>query len=318
MSGGAAGGPVFVFSTHRSGGTLLARVLNCHPELVIWGEHGGFINKLAEIDAAVERYPPLTSPLASRGLDSFVQGAKSDPASFNPWVTPFARDGFRQWCRAFIETTFSRGLRPGQRWGFKEIRYHTVATAAFLAALFPDARFVILRRALYPLAVSNLLAPWSVDRLRWSGALATASGVTAAIADCAYALTAIDHGLRAIVTVLPDRCHVVAHDSITPEAQQVFAELFMFLGLKGSMDLLHAIRAVVRGRVGATNFAASEGHLSLAAVQRELPAALAAAQADIAAHGPDPARLKRLAAQGRFSFVVGDHHMCGTQDSMMF
>jgi hypothetical protein len=25
-----------------------------------------------------------------------------------------------------IEAIFTRGLRPGQRWGFKEIRYHRV------------------------------------------------------------------------------------------------------------------------------------------------------------------------------------------------
>src|SRR6266480_2083330 len=28
--------PVFIFAIHRSGGTLLTRMLNCHPDLVIW------------------------------------------------------------------------------------------------------------------------------------------------------------------------------------------------------------------------------------------------------------------------------------------
>jgi len=43
-------GPVFVLSPARGGGTVLARILNCHPQLVIWGEHVGLINRLAEID----------------------------------------------------------------------------------------------------------------------------------------------------------------------------------------------------------------------------------------------------------------------------
>jgi len=45
-----------------------------------------------------------------------------------------------------IEKIFARGLRAGQRWGFKEIRYHRVLTVRFLEKLFPNARFVILRR----------------------------------------------------------------------------------------------------------------------------------------------------------------------------
>ena len=318
MNEAPSGGPVFLLSAHRSGGTLLARALNCHPDLVIWGEHAGFINRLADIDSIAGHYPRLTEPLADRDLATFVAHEKSDPRVFDPWVTPFAQDGFRDWCRRYIETTFRHGLRPGQRWGFKEVRYHTVAVAGFLATLFPTARFVILRRELYPLALSNLFAPWSVDRLRWTGALLTEAGVRAAVTDCAYALVAIDHGFAAIAAALPDRCHVVAYEAITPAATRLFAELFLFLGLRGSPELLQAIRAVVGARPGASDARASEGHLTLRLVQRHLPEALAAALADIAKNGPDAARLKRLAPQGRFGFLAGDHHLYETPYSGMF
>ena len=136
--------------------------------------------------------------------------------------------------------------------------------------------------------------------------------------DCAYALTAIDDGLAAIAVAFPDRCHVVAHAAITSTAQQLFADLFTFLGLRGSMELLQAITAVVRTRVGVSNLTASEGLLDSSAVQRHLPEALAAARAEIAAHGPDLARLKRLAPQGRYGFVVGDHHLFQTPYSSVF
>ncbi len=318
MSGPSPGGPVFVFTAHRSGGTMLARVLNCHPDLVIWGEHAGFINRLAEIDFIVGHYEPLTRPVPWRGLDAYVQGVRSDPAVFDPWVTPFAQDGFRAWCRAYIETTFRHGLLPGQRWGFKEVRYHGVLTARFLATLFPDARFVILRREPYALAVSNLLAAWSLDRLRWSGALASEAGARAAIVDCAYALTAIDHGFQAIAAAFPDSCLTIAYEAIDATAQRLFAELFIFLGLRGSPELWQAITAVLGTRVGTTPQGAGEGFLTVQEVQRQLPAALAAAQAEIAAHGPDAARLKRLAAQGRYGFIVGDHNLFDTPYSAMF
>ena len=51
--------PVFVLAQHRSGGTLLARLLNCHPGLVIWGEHAGFINRLAEAHELLVRHHDL-------------------------------------------------------------------------------------------------------------------------------------------------------------------------------------------------------------------------------------------------------------------
>jgi hypothetical protein len=315
---GPVAGPVFVFSAHRSGGTMLARVLNCHPDLVIWGEHGGFINQLAEVDVITSGFEGLTVPVGDRGLSDFIGGEKFNPAMFNPWANPFEQGSYRTWCRRFIESTFSYGLRPGQRWGFKEIRYHTVRTASFLATLFPDARFVILRRALYPLALSNLFAPWSVDRLRWSGAIRSEADIRAAVIDCAYALTAIDHGFGAILAALPGRCHVVNHEAITPSAQDVFADLFMFLGLRGSRALLQAIIAVVESRVGTSDRGTAEGHLTLQTVERYLADALATAQAQIAADGIDTARLKRIAPQGRYSYLAGDHSLSDTPLSAMF
>jgi len=318
MSGGAPAGPVFVLGAHRSGSSLLARILNCHPDLVIWGEHGGFINRLAEIDAVVGLYPRLTDPLAERGLAAFVAGGKAAPGRFDPWVTPFDQAAFRDWCRTFIATTFARDLRPGQRWGFKEVRYHTAAVTGFLAALFPDARFVILRRPLYPLALSNLFAPWSVDRLRWTGALQSDATVQAAIIDCAYALAAIDQGHRAIAAALPGRCHVLDYDAITPAAQTVFAELFAVLGLSVSPALLRAAAGVAAARIGGSDPRSGEGWLTLPVVERHLPQALARAASELAAGGPDAARLKRLGRDGRFSFLVGDHHLYETPYSGMF
>jgi hypothetical protein len=128
---------------HRSGGTLLQRVINAHPDVVIWGEHGGFINKLAEADAALAQRPEVMSPLAERDIQGFL--SRRGAGNFDPWMQPFERSVYRKRCRDLIHDSFSRGLVPGQRWGFKEIRYYTLNTARFLAELFPWSLFVILR-----------------------------------------------------------------------------------------------------------------------------------------------------------------------------
>ena len=65
-------GPIFLFTLHRSGGTLLQRIVNAHPNVVIWGEHGGFINQLADADATLAEFSPVTSPISRRDIQGFL------------------------------------------------------------------------------------------------------------------------------------------------------------------------------------------------------------------------------------------------------
>jgi hypothetical protein len=309
--------PVFVLTAHRSGGTALARGLNRHPDLMIWGEHAGFINKLAEMDAVVGHYPPLTQILANRDLAGHVSRDKFEPDGFAPWFNPFEQADWREQCRHYLDTTFRRGLHPGQRWGFKEVRYHTLTLARFLLALFPDARFVILRRELAPLVLSNMLAPWSMEMLRRLGATASEAELRAAVHDCAYALLVVNRGLAEIATALPAHCCVVLSRALTTPAP-TFAALFTFLGLTHWPALLEEVAEASSRRLGVTDMDAREGLLSRASVTALLPEAIAAAEAALAAGGPDLARLKRLGPVGRYSFLVGDHEVMGTNLSTMF
>lgn len=312
-----SGGPVFVLTAHRSGGTALARGLNRHPDLMVWGEHAGFINKLAELDATIGFYPPLTRPLEQRDLAGHVRLGKFEPGGFDPWSNPFEQADWRDWCRRFIETTFRRDLHPGQRWGFKEVRYHSPVTARFLATLFPDARFVLLQRELAPLVLSNMLTPWSIGRLHRLGATDSAAGVRAAVFDCAYALAVVNRGLAAIAQALPAQSCVVRSRALA-EPVRTFGALFAFLGLSQWPALLDEVKEASDRQLGTTDLSQTEGHLSRETVQRFLPEAIAAAEAELAAGEPDLARLKRLGPTGRYSFLVGDHELVGTPYSTMF
>ena len=40
--------PIFLLGTHRSGTTLLQRIVNSSEDALIWGEHGGFLSQIAE------------------------------------------------------------------------------------------------------------------------------------------------------------------------------------------------------------------------------------------------------------------------------
>lgn len=286
-------GPVFVFSAHRSGGTLISRILNCHPKLVIWGEHGGWINRLAEIDAIAARQPvPDFSP---EEYERYVSGRLT--AEFDPWLSPFSRAEFRAFCRNFIRKTFSEHLHPNQRWGFKEIRYHRPLTARFLAELFPWGKFVILRRDLTELVVSNVLAPWTKEALRCRSDVYLGDVVR----DCAYALTVVDRGLADIEVALSSRAFGIKYEKY----KESIEDMFRFLGLEMSADTKAAVNQTLSIKAGGTP---KEDEALIKELSSLASKSLAEARESIEARGVDLARLRSLGT-GRFCFVVGDHFL---------
>jgi hypothetical protein len=84
--------PIFVFARHRGGGTLMLRLLNCHPELVVWREHGGCINQLAAADLVNQCFAELLAP---RPEAAFARVLASDAASspnHDPRLRPLTVD----------------------------------------------------------------------------------------------------------------------------------------------------------------------------------------------------------------------------------
>ena len=313
-----AGGPVFALTLHRSGGTVLARMLNCHPGLVIWGEHAGFINQLAALDDSIGRFDAIASPPPAPRLRKFAQSKTRDEGKFEPWIHPFDRAEFRRWCGDFIEQTFARHLAPGQRWGFKEIRYHSMALARFLVTLFPNCRLVILRRDLTELCVSNLLALWTMKALKQAGVADNETLADQAIADCAYALTTVDAGLAEIAETFPDRTISLSYRRLSQSPFEEIERVFEFLGLETDSEVRKALDAAWNVKSGATDKSKGAGALTRETIERLAPRYLAAARAEIAAGGQDLARLRRLCGRGRFSFVAGDHALRDTPYSSMF
>jgi hypothetical protein len=94
-----ARGPVFVFTVHRSGGTVLGRVLNCHPDLVIWGEHGGILNKFAEIDAIIARHGRSMTEPEKPWVPEYAASAELRSQMFQPWTTAYDFFRFSRPCK---------------------------------------------------------------------------------------------------------------------------------------------------------------------------------------------------------------------------
>lgn len=307
--------PVFVIAPHRSRSTLLQRILNAHPRLVIWGEHGGLINKLAELDATAAYFWNVAGPIHNRNLEMLSRKpASAAEQPFDPWTNPWDRGKYLKFCRRFLVRTFRQGLRPDQRWGLKEIRYNSPEVCGFLSMLFPRSRFIVVRRNTLDLCVSNILSDWSVKSLNEMNAGATVATAEAVISDCCYAATAVDWQLRATTALLGSRALTIDSAEITTRADDVFA----FLTLRVNRSTRRRIDELVSSKMGTTDKHQCAGVIDRKLIESIAPKLLVEAEREIAENGPDIGRLRRNCAKGAFSFLLGDHDLRDTNLSSMF
>lgn len=142
--------PVCIFSTGpRTGSTLLRTVLNSHPDLRMWGEHGGALQQLLQMHLVLQ---DAVQPRPWGRFDLPALGASHNAQ------------------RAFLHTFFGApALAEGKpRWGFKETKYGR-EIADRLLELYPAVSIVHLTRHPIDALISMKRreeAPESWDRAR--------------------------------------------------------------------------------------------------------------------------------------------------------
>lgn len=238
--------PVFIASMGRSGSTLLQRVLNVHPQLTIWGEHGGMLSGLtASIDA-------VNQPAAFNNLDEgyehreMVIGELSQKDVFKPWVSAFRPAGYEAKIRTMLTDLFTEGLSPDTRWGFKEIRYNADDVRKIMA-LFPHAHIVVLARDVNGYAQSRFFA-WSntdYDLTTDEGVAAIQQRLTKFINGWLRRY----EGLVEVCNDFPERTSMVSYADLSAESGRV-ESLFGELGMTAPPS--DAIEPVLRAVVGSS------------------------------------------------------------------
>ena len=132
--------PVFVLaSSQRTGSTLLQRMLNSCPRIMIWGEHLAHLSVFSrEFQSLMEweiRHADERTAFLLEGYDTFA-----------PNIMPEVFE-LVEAARMYIVGLFGiPAIKLGRPvWGFKEVRYGA-QMALFLQECFPQARFIHLTR----------------------------------------------------------------------------------------------------------------------------------------------------------------------------
>jgi hypothetical protein len=253
----------------------------------------------------------LVQPLKNRGLGNFIRNKQV--GYFDPWRNPVSLDGLRDAAREWLLLTFSVGLAPEQRWGFKEIRYSGQAVTRFLLTLFPHCQFVILRRNLTELCISNVLADWSLDKLQSLGSFEDEAEAAQVVADCAYAIAAFDMRLA-------DAARIAGASALSIKSEELVnrgKEIFEFLALPMNGKLEAELAQVILARRGQTNKDLRLGLLNRDFILKWAEHYIPLAVADIRTNGVDRMRLMGVDGKGKFCFLIGDHNLQGTKFSSM-
>jgi hypothetical protein len=231
----------------RSGSTLLQRVLNVHPTLTIWGEHGGFLKGL--VDAYNVTRDEANEANLRDGYESrsSVIGELAEKEKFKPWVSPFRSEDLRSGLHGLMLDLFTDGLTPEIRWGFKEIRYGRDELAP-LMELFPEAHLVILARDLEGYASSRFFSfgrNASFDFLSSEGKAEAATRLER----MSNGWMTRYRGLLELRDQLPDRTSVVAYSDLVSGSDRP-AQLFTELG--EDVPSREAIEVVLGSKTGSS------------------------------------------------------------------
>jgi hypothetical protein len=196
---------IFLLSMPRAGSTMLMRSLNQAPEILLYGEHGGFLKGFADAYFATNRD---SFDMAHINLDTL-----RNTASFPALINGIKSAEYKNNLAEFIQRTLNPYNFSG-RWGFKEVKYGADNVFRLLIELFPDAQFVLLIRNPLEQIVSRRSTGWWMESFKES----------------VYEWRKQTAAFRSYKREHPGRCRLLTYESVTGSLESL-ENLVSWLGL---------------------------------------------------------------------------------------
>jgi hypothetical protein len=150
----APGAPILILASgQRCGSTLIQRLLCSHPDILVWGEHGGGLRNVLELSESLKRW--------DEGVQGSIVRAEFEDDAHQGWIANMLPEPetYAGAARGYIDTLFAApaAARGRARWGFKEVRFG-MPEATAIRALYPGTRVVHVTR--HPRKVLISLDSW--------------------------------------------------------------------------------------------------------------------------------------------------------------
>ena len=141
--------PLLVLGSARSGTTLFQRLLNSYDDVMIWGEHDGFLEPVAKSYFSLKDSPSMKEFSYPQALGPKVDIQEyKRPDQWQAWNNWFRPEDLNPIYRNLLEHFFiSSWSDQLNYWGFKEIRYSKEDSVVdFILSINPDSKAVIIFR----------------------------------------------------------------------------------------------------------------------------------------------------------------------------
>ena len=155
--------PIIILGPGRCGSTLLQRILNTSENITIWGEHEGFLSKLAESYYLLTQSEGMEKNFYSQPIDpSIIIGSLTDYTACPNWINSFDRKIIKDVYRLMIAELLNNKLDIEENfWGFKEIRYTQNDPALDMwLELFPASYLILSVRNPFDV-IRSMILDWN-------------------------------------------------------------------------------------------------------------------------------------------------------------
>lgn len=155
--------PIVVLGPGRCGSTLLQRILNTSESITIWGEHDGFLSKLAESYYILTGSEGMEINFYSQPIDpSIIIGSLSDYNACPNWINSFDKAIIKDiYCSTVAKLLSNKLDIEKKSWGFKEIRYTQNDPALNMwLELFPSSYLIFSVRNPFDV-IRSMILDWN-------------------------------------------------------------------------------------------------------------------------------------------------------------
>lgn len=239
--------PIIILGPGRCGSTLIQRIVNVSPEIVVWGEHAGFLVPLAQSYEALTKSEGIVRNYYQRHLDySMVLNSLTDYTQDISWLNSFdqkiVRNRYRNLVIGILNAKGDININQ-IHFGFKEIRYTKSDRALDMwLELFPDSLIIFSVRDPFDVIKSMILSWNNPEKIHNHIQNEQIEEVVPIALQYARRWNDMVGSFKYWQEEKKIRCYIEKYEDLVAQPAKSVESLFKFLGVKTPENVLDIMK----------------------------------------------------------------------------